>query len=119
MRWQDQSESTTLPALSTFLEDLSIDDAARMTGPENALPRIAISANCFHAMLQHLSAARVERGGLLVGQAYSESGNDEPHLVAADRSVESMAFDATGVSLRMETEVWEAARPLLDCPQGR
>jgi proteasome lid subunit RPN8/RPN11 len=112
MRWQDQSESTALPVLSTFLETLSAGDNERLTNPDNLLPRIAIATGCFQAMLQHLSAARVERGGLLIGQAYG-NGDDEPHLIAAQRSVESTTFDATGVSLRMETEVWEAARPLL------
>jgi proteasome lid subunit RPN8/RPN11 len=63
-------------------------------------------------MLQHLGGARVERGGLLVGQAYGSEG-DAPQLIAASLNVESRTFDATGVSLRMETEVWEAARPLL------
>jgi len=119
MRWQDQSESTALPALHTFLEKLGTEDAARLARPDNALPRIAIAAGCFQAMLQHLSAASVERGGLLIGQAYCNGGShDEPHLVAADHSVESKTFDATGVSLRMETEVWEAARPLLG-PEAR
>lgn len=109
MRWQDQSESTALPTLSAFFAKLGVAESEH-----NALPRIAISNDCFQVMLHHLRAARVERGGLLVGQAFRGAGSaDEPELVAVDRSVESTAFDATGVSLRMETEVWEAARPWL------
>jgi proteasome lid subunit RPN8/RPN11 len=114
MRWQDQSESTALPALSSFLATLTAAQTAHLAPLGNASPRIAISADCFKAMLQHLRPARVERGGLLVGQAFRGCGSmDEPELVAVDRSVESTAFDATGVSLRMEAAVWEAARPLL------
>ena len=58
MRWQDQSESTRLPALSTFLERLSEEDAVRLTRPDNALPRVAISAECFHTILKHLGGGR-------------------------------------------------------------
>lgn len=114
MRWADQSGKPVLPAANAFLAKLSVFDAARVTKVGNPLPRLVITSGCLAAILTHLDASRAELGGLLVGQAYGGlNGKAEPQIVAVNRSVESKAFDSTGVSLRMETAVWDLARPLL------
>jgi proteasome lid subunit RPN8/RPN11 len=113
MRWQDQSETLTLPPAAAFLATLSPTDSARFDQPDNAHPRIAITQGCFDAITLHLNASRDELGGLLVGQAYA-GADGTLQIIAANHGVESRAFDSTGVSLRMETEVWNSARPLLD-----
>lgn len=110
MRWQDQSESPTLPPTTAFLETLRMPDAVRLGRLGNTAPRVVIASTCFDCMLEHLSASRDELGGLLVGQAY---GGEAPQVVTVRNSVASTAFDSTGVSLRMETDVWNIARPLL------
>ena len=110
MRWQDQSEVPTLPPTTAFLETLSMPDAARLSRLGNTAPRVVISSACFDTMVEHLAASRDELGGLLVGQAY---GTDAPQIVAVRHSAASTAFDSTGVSLRMEADVWNIARPLL------
>ena len=114
MRWQDQSERTALPGMDAFLQGLDALDGACVKPSDNTLPRVVIASDCLRAVMQHINASCAELGGLLVGQAYAESeGGDEPQLVAVNCSVESKTFDSTSVSLRMEAEVWELARPLL------
>ena len=110
MRWNDQSEALTLPPPGKFLETLTLHDGARLGQLGNTAPRVVIAASCFEHMLDHLKTSRLELGGLLVGQAY---GDDAPRIIAVQHSVASAAFDNTGVSLRMESEVWNLARPLL------
>ena len=114
MRWEDKSETPVLPPANGFLETLTVFDAVRIAQRGNTLPRIVIASDCFAAMLTHLAASRAELGGLLVGQAFAGlNSNPAPQIIAVNRSVESQAFDSTGVSLRMEAAVWDLARPLL------
>lgn len=115
MRWQDQSEAPALPSATAFLGTLGVLDSARLTQRGNTSPRVVITAECWNAVNFHLAKARTELGGLLLGQAYSGlNGNTEAQILVASRSVASQAFDSTNVSLRMEAEVWTAARPFLD-----
>lgn len=115
MRWRDQSEAPALPHAAGFLGKLGVLDGARLTQRGNASPRVVITADCLNAITFHLAKARTEMGGLLLGQAYGGlNGNAEAQILVASRAVPSQAFDSTNVSLRMEAEVWTAARPFLD-----
>ena len=115
MRWQDQSEAPALPPATAFLEKLGVLDGARLTQRGNTLPRVILTADCFDAITFHLAKARTELGGLLLGQAYAGlNGRTDAQILVASRSVASQAFDSTNVSLRMEAEVWTAARRFLD-----
>lgn len=113
MRWRDQSETLALPKHDALLAVLSGADKARLGEIANPSPRVVISADCFRAMREDVELSREERGGLLLGQAYAGAGADDPQVIVAERSVASRAFSSTGVSLRMESEIWELARPLL------
>lgn len=114
MRWEDQSETRKLPPAHAFLEKLGLPDSVRITRLGNTHPRVVITAACFDKIMLHLGSSGSELGGLLVGQAFGGlNGTPAPQFVVARQSVASTAFDSTGVSLRMETEVWDLARPLL------
>lgn len=115
MRWQDQSEAVVLPPAGAYLGKLGIVDSLRLTARGNGLPRVIIAADCLAAINAHLDTAPTELGGLLLGQAYGGlNGRSEAQILAVRHGVASKAFDSTNVSLRMEAEVWTAARPLLD-----
>ncbi len=114
MRWEDQSETVTLPAAAVFLKTLEPADEQRLSGLENELPRVVVTSDCLRSMREHLDTSCDELGGLLLGRAYRHAGPAETHVIVAECSVASRVFDSTGVSLRMETEVWDRARPLLD-----
>lgn len=114
MRWEDQSETVTLPAAAVFLKTLAPADERRLSDLANELPRVVVTAQCLRAMRAHLDASSDERGGLLLGRVYRQDGAADPHVIVAERSIASRVFDSTGVSLRMETELWDQARPLVD-----
>ena len=108
MQWQDQSETLALPAYDSLLTSLAPTDRARLQAIDNELPRVVIAAACLAAMHDDVALSPDERGGLLIGRAYAD-----PQVVVAEQSVAARAFNSTGVSLRMESEIWEQARPLL------
>jgi len=112
MRWEDQSEVVTLPDASVFLETLESGDRQRLQAVENALPRVIVTAACLRDMRAHLDSSQDELGGLLIGRAYI--GPTDIQTIVIQASLASRVFDSTGVSLRMETEIWDRARPLLD-----
>lgn len=110
MRWQDQSETIALPAYDALLARLGVDERQRLQDTNSELPRVVISAACWRAMRDDVDQSSEERGGLLLGRAYGRAGAE---VIVAEHSVASRAFDSTGVSLRMESGIWELARPLL------
>lgn len=112
MRWEDQSEAVTLPDARGFLETLGPMDRERLRAVENDMPRVVVSAVCLGDMRAHLETSQDELGGLLMGKAYLDSNGIQTIVVQS--SLASRVFDSTGVSLRMETEIWDRARPLLD-----
>ena len=114
MRWEDQSEAVTLPAASTFLETLGPEDGQRLLALDNESPRVVLASACLRAMRAHVGNSPNELGGLLLGRAYRQTGPAQIHVIVAEHSLASQVFDSTGVSLRMETELWDRARPLLD-----
>lgn len=115
MRWRDQSEAPALPPAADLLARFGVLDSARLTQRGNTGPRVLITADCLEAISFHLAKARTEMGGLLLGRAYGGlNGQADAQILVASRSVASHAFDSTNVSLRMEAEVWTAARPFLD-----
>ncbi len=113
MRWNDQSETLALPGQDALLAGLSGADRTRLGEIDNALPRVVIAAACLRSMHEDIDPSPEERGGLLLGRAYAGAGAEDPQIIVAECSVASRAFNSTGVSLRMESEIWDLARPLL------
>jgi proteasome lid subunit RPN8/RPN11 len=113
MQWHDQSETIALPPTEALLTALAAADRARLNEIANALPRVVILEACLRTMRDDVDLSHEERGGLLLGRAYAGPGGADPQVVVAERSVASRAFDSTGVSLRMGSEIWNLARPLL------
>jgi proteasome lid subunit RPN8/RPN11 len=114
MRWQDQSETPALPPMSDFMATLSAADRAHLRNSNQTVPRVVIGGACLKAMYDHVALSEAELGGLIVGRAYAAVGCQDAALVVAEHAVASRTSDSTGVSLRMETEVWDRARPYLD-----
>jgi len=113
MQWQDQSEILALPPHEALIETLCTVDRVRLNEIDNALPRVLIADGCLRTMRDDVDLSREERGGLLLGRAYAGAGGVDPQTIVAERSIASRAFNSTGVSLRMESEIWNLARPLL------
>ena len=82
-------------------------------------PVLLISRACREAIAAHLASAPVELGGLLLGTAWSQTPDDPaapPVLLYVEAAVPALAAESTGMSLRMDTELWERAR---EAAEGR
>ena len=73
---------------------------------------IYVSRECREQIEDHLLERSVELGGLLIGSAYRFRSNDDNRIAAVEvtKFVRSDQFDATSVSLTMDSAVWTAAR---------
>ena len=67
-------------------------------------------------IIQHLSSKSTELGGLLFGAAFTAGAElaNAPMMVQITNSIESQTYQSTGVSLRMDTEIWDRAKPFLE-----
>lgn len=84
------------------------------------MPVLLCSALCRNTIAAHLADAAVERGGLLIGSAWSRAPEDpeEPlALLCVEAAVPALADEGTETSLRMDTELWARAQSLA-APHG-
>jgi proteasome lid subunit RPN8/RPN11 len=111
MRWTEQTPTLPLqplaalagraPDLEAWLRDLAADGGLL----------VAVSAAAAELVFRHLAAHDDEQGGLLLGEVYAEDGDPaRSRVVRVTQAVPSLDFSSNGVSLRMESGVWEEAR---------
>ena len=111
MRWTEQPPALPLQTMSALAERAP-DLEARLRGlePKGGL-LIAVSAMALEMVTRHLAIHDDEQGGLLIGEVYAESDDAaRSRVVRITEAVPSLEFASTGVSLRMESGVWEDAR---------
>ncbi len=111
MRWTEQPPALPLQTMSALAERAP-DLEARLRGlePKGGL-LVAVSAMALEMVTRHLAIHDDEQGGLLIGEVYAESDDAaRSRVVRITQAVPSLEFASTGVSLRMESGVWEDAR---------
>ncbi len=115
MKWTDQSPDTILPALPAAQASQPrgrILCQTRSAPPDGA--EVVIDAQVHTQVLAQLRGSRRELGGLLIGQAFSASGQtDQVTRVAVSAAVPADDSSGNGYSLRMEASVWSAANRLI------
>ncbi len=100
IRWTDATPALQLPSLP----------------PEDGLPGVTdvwIAPEAEQAVLTHLRRQEVEQGGLLIGQAFVDPRTGQVAHVRVTASAAAGQSQGTAFSLRMGTEVWQAAQALL------
>lgn len=112
MRWTEQAPGLPLQSL-----DLLADRApmlAELLATTDGGLLVGVNALAGEAVLQHLADHAEERGGLLLGEVYaSECTIAGSRVVRVTQAVAAEDCFGTGVSLRMSSVVWDAARRLL------
>jgi proteasome lid subunit RPN8/RPN11 len=106
MRWKDEPVRLALRPVAAFAFARPAVDADA--------PPILITRDARAAAFGHVAAHRVERGGLLIGEAFARDG--EPASVAlihVRAAVPAIEDTGDAISLRMEARVWDAARAAL------
>jgi proteasome lid subunit RPN8/RPN11 len=111
MRWTEQTPALPLQTLAALAERApGLDARLRSLDARGGL-LIAVSRIALETVNRHLVIRDDEQGGLLIGEVHAE-GNDaaRSRVVRIMQAVPSLEFASTGVSLRMESGVWEEAR---------
>jgi proteasome lid subunit RPN8/RPN11 len=110
MRWTDKPADLPLQPVSAL--------GARAAALQSCLPvggglLVILADDVREEVLRHLRSSQDEQGGLLLGEVFAA---DESLSVAASRAVlvskaiPALDFSSSGISLRMESGVWERAR---------
>lgn len=73
-------------------------------------PMVIAHLRVMEGIYRHLEEKRIEMGGLLIGGVYDMITSGSGFVVSIEDHVQCQDFKGTGVSLRMDTGVWEAAR---------
>ena len=113
MRWTEQPADLPLQPLSAL--------GTRAVALSSCVPSgggllVILTDDVREEVLRHLRSSQDEQGGLLLGEVFAA---DESVSVAASRAVvvsraiPALDFSSSGISLRMESGVWERARLVL------
>ncbi len=111
MRWTEQPPELPLQAPSVLAERApDLDARLRSLDTRDGL-LISVSAGALETVNRHLATHDDEQGGLLIGEVYAEALEaSRSRVVRINQAVPSLEFSSTGVSLRMESRLWEDAR---------
>ena len=110
MRWTEKPADLPLQPLSA----LRTRSAALSSWvPSGGGLLVILADDVREEVLRHLRGSQDEQGGLLLGEVFA----DDEHVsvaasraVAISRAVPALDFSGSGISLRMESGVWERAR---------
>ena len=113
MRWTEKPANLPLQPLSALRT--RVPALSRCT-PSTVGLLVIVTDDVREEVLRHLRSSQDEQGGLLLGEVFTA---DESVSVAASRAVlvsraiPALDFSSSGISLRMESGVWERARLVL------
>jgi proteasome lid subunit RPN8/RPN11 len=112
IEWREEKTPLPVAPLDALGARLSTADALRVGGLARVGLVVVVSIAVRDAVADHLGTHRDERGGLLCGSLYAgERGTVEAVEIRA--AVPATEFSSSGVSLRMETGVWDRVRETL------
>ena len=110
MRWTEKPAELPLQPMSALRTRAP---ALSPCAPSTAGLLVIVTDDVREEVLRHLRSSQDEQGGLLLGEVFAA---DESVSVAASRAVlvsqaiPALDFSSSGISLRMESGVWERAR---------
>jgi proteasome lid subunit RPN8/RPN11 len=107
--WNEQRPDFVRRSLSDLVSHLPFTTACAIVLADRA-PRVLARQSVMAGILAHLQEQRVEMGGLLLGYVYDGLNGGDDSTIAVVDFARSIDFDGTGISLRMDPDVWERAR---------
>src|SRR5258708_26380241 len=108
--WKEQKPDFVRYSLNDLVSHLPFTSACAIALPADRMPRVSVRQSVMAGILDHLQEQRVEMGGLLLGRVHDGLGGGDDFVIAVADFARSIEFDGTGVSLRMDPDVWERAR---------
>jgi proteasome lid subunit RPN8/RPN11 len=112
IEWREQKPDISVRPISELGGYLNFLDLAVLLNASRERPVVILRPDCLSAITQHVASSRQELGGLLVGTVYSlvpDASELNPEVILIIKSLPSLQFDSTHVSLTMNAEVWSRA----------
>lgn len=115
MRWEEQTPDVTFGTLENWDQEFTVLELCSLLAESKQAPFISLQKKIRQNVLDHLSSKKTELGGLLLGKVFRLTSNplSRVALIEVSDSLKSEDFDSTGVSLTMDTEIWDRARTLI------
>jgi proteasome lid subunit RPN8/RPN11 len=116
IKWHNMKPDMRELTIAESLQTLSFIDALNILTIHQRGHTLVVSNAARKIVVSHTSNHATEVGGLLVGQVAGgvlTVGASEHLIITVSTAVPSMSYTGTGVSLRMEADVWSAAENLL------
>lgn len=111
--WSEQKPDFTRKPIEGLLGKLAFTAVCAVLVGGSGRPRVVIFRGIRHQLREHLSEQMIEMGGLLIGSVHTVDDTDTGFVVTVEDIARADWFDGTGVSLKMDAVVWEAARARL------
>jgi proteasome lid subunit RPN8/RPN11 len=108
--WNEQEPEFRRLPIEDLCCRLPFTTACAILLSRDQTPKVVASRSVLEAVFDHLRERPVEMGGLLIGAVHDLADSSSSFVIAVTDSVRSVEYNATGVSLRMEPDVWEKAR---------
>ena len=108
--WNSQKPDFCRRPIEELAEQLPFNVACSVLLVPAQAPKVVIKRTVAEGILQHLRERSVEMSGLLIGSVHDNGADENSFAISISDSVGSIEYDSTGVSLRMDTDVWERAR---------
>ncbi len=113
LRWRDRPTQPAFRLLGTGDARLAVLDMVAVIAASRDQPLLLCAPDCRAAIAEHLDGAPVERGGLLIGAAWSlapEDADEPPALLRVEEAVPAVEAQGTAISLRMDVALWGRAQ---------
>ncbi len=96
--------------------NFSLIELSRILFAQHPCPVVVLPREIRKKIIQHLSSETNELGGLLIGYVFTASSNSiqAPILIQITNFIESRTYQSTGVSLTMDTEIWNRVKPFVE-----
>lgn len=116
IKWITAAPDATCRSLQESGYKFTVSEICRSVFSKTPQPLVVFPHGVREAVIRHLSSKPTELGGLLFGSAFTLGADpaNRPAVVQITKSIASHSYQSTGVSLRMDTEIWNRAKPLVD-----
>jgi proteasome lid subunit RPN8/RPN11 len=117
IRWEEKPPDVTFGTFAEWNQRLTVIDVCSIISGSSDVPFIHFRPHIRENIFRHVSTKKTELGGLLLGKIFRLTSDPSSRVVLIDviKNLESTDFNSTGVSLTMNTELWNQARSSIDC----
>lgn len=108
--WSEQKPDFFRRPIIDLVSQLPFISACTVLLNDGKSPKVIVDLGTMDSIYSYLAERSVEMGGLLIGTVYSFADDVDKFVISISDHARSVEYDSTGVSLRMDTPVWENAR---------